>query len=393
MVIALDIRPLSVGVRGGIPEFTKMLFDYLITYAPEHTYVLFGNALHFHPECTKLITTWSSYAHVTMCITRYPTKLFWVLLKFFRYPRIDTLIASKTGLHPDIIIACNFDFFSFSLSCSTLLIVHDLTFDLYSSFSSWKKRLKYKLINPKKTLSLFSHCMVNSSQTKRDVEKYYNYNPDRIITIPFGIPDSFLKGTHMVHYDDIKKKYPFITERYIFFIGSEEPRKNSLLLFDAYSQLILDTRFSHIQLCMSGKNSIKNSLMKKACEFGIQSRIQWVGELLEEEKYWLLKKAVVLVYPSFYEGFGFPPLEAASCKTPVISALHSSIGEVMGNACIMIDPYNSTSLLRALQEILSNNVLREQYCERGFQQAQKFPFSKTGAKILECIEKITCHKL
>ncbi len=389
MVIALDIRPLSTGTRGGIPEFTRLLFEYLFLNAPQHTYVLFGNALHMHGDCTKLMNHWGSYSNVRMCITRYPTKLFSFFLKYFNYPKLDTFIASRCGIIPDVVVACNFDFFVFSKECKSLLVIHDITYDLYPSFSSWRKKMKYKALNPQKTIRKFSHFMVNSSQTLRDIGQQYHISQADCSYIPFGIDIPAFEEKKEFSSTGIINKFPILDTLFIFFIGCQEPRKNISLLLDAYEILIQDTQFSHVRLCVSGTESYKKTLIKMAQDRRLSfDLIFWVGELDDEERYWFMKKARVFVYPSFYEGFGFPPLQAAACGTPVICALNSSIGEVMQDTCLTCDPYNSTSLVYALKEILGNCEYAKKLSQKALEQVAKFPFSKTGAQILECIELI-----
>ncbi len=389
MVIALDTRPLNTGIRSGIPEFTRLLFEYLFSNAPQHTYILFGNALHIHSDCVELFNRWSAYPNVRMCMTRFPTKLFSFFLKYFKYPKLDTFIASRCGITPDVVVACNFDFFAFSKDCKPLLVVHDITYDLYPSFNSWRKKMKYKALNPQKTMKLFSHFIVNSSQTLRDILQFYHVAPSQCTTIPFGVDEAAFSEKKEFPDLDTKKKFPVLDLPFILFLDCQEPRKNISLLLDAYRILNQDSTYSHIKLCVSGAESYKSTFIKKAKSYTISpDSLFWIGELNEEERYWFMKKARVLVYPSFYEGFGFPPLQAAICGTTVISALHSSIGEVMQDTCITCDPYNSSSLVYALKEVLGNSEYAEKLSQKALEQAAQFPFSKTGAQILKCIERV-----
>ena len=193
--------------------------------------------------------------------------------------------------------------------------------------------------------------------------KYYNVPENKIIIMY----PSFSKAEINQQKPKIKIKKP-----YILYFGTLEPRKNITLIIRAFYQLKSLSLFPY-QLIIAGKKGWGYSeifnLVKK---LRLTKQVIFTNYVSEREKKYLYKHANLFIYPSFYEGFGIPPLEAMAYGCPVITSNTSSLPEVIGDAGLMIDPYNVKALVSVIKKVLNNKKLEKEMIEKGFNQAKKF---------------------
>ena len=222
------------------------------------------------------------------------------------------------------------------------------------------------------------HIIAISHNTKRDLIKYANIPEERISVIYHGID-------HSVFYPRYgERPFPF---PYILFVGSEHPRKNLETLLKAFYQLKQDIGFKALKLVKVGKAGGKEddfrartlSLVKS---LGLDEEVIFTGFVSEEELARIYSNAECLVFPSFYEGFGWPPLEAMACGCPVITSNTSSLPEVVGDCGIMVDPKDIGGLVKALRLLLTSRELRERMRFRGMKRAGMFTWEKTARETL-----------
>jgi glycosyltransferase involved in cell wall biosynthesis len=178
----------------------------------------------------------------------------------------------------------------------------------------------------------------------------------------------------------VQKKY-HLPYRFLLSLGTFEPRKNlgSLLsAFEAFQATALG-ELSKYELVIAGAPGWKgDSLRMRIADSPAQKKIHLIGCVAEEDKPALYALAAVFVYPSFYEGFGFPPLEALSMGIPVIASHSASLPEVIGNAGVLIDPYRPDELLMALREVLGDRELHEDLRQAALEQRTKFSWRRSA---------------
>lgn len=184
----------------------------------------------------------------------------------------------------------------------------------------------------------------------------------------------------------IKQKYG-LRQDFILFIGTIEPRKNLPQLVTAFQSLA--KAHPNLVLVIAGKKGwMYDSLFETIRRLKMESRVIFTGFLPEEDKPFLLSAATVFVYPSLYEGFGIPVLEALACGVPTVTSNTSSLPEVAGKAAIMIDPQNAAEIADALERLLSDSDLRSRLIEEAAHQAAKFNWKKTASETLNAYTSI-----
>ena len=185
----------------------------------------------------------------------------------------------------------------------------------------------------------------------------------------------------------IKTKY-LIEDNYILYIGGFSPRKNILGLIEAFSLLpkkLLGSR----KLVIAGNKGISYEIYKKRAEtLHIGDKVIFPGFIPMEDIPHLYNCAELFVYPSFYEGFGLPPLEAMACGVPVITSRATSIPEICGDSCVFIDPHNAYDLRDAIINVLSDLELKESLIQKGFLKVRSYNWDITALNTIEAYKKV-----
>jgi glycosyltransferase involved in cell wall biosynthesis len=384
--------------KSGVAEYTFNLVDNLLKIDSENQYFLFYNSF---SDITSNLPKWN-YPNVHFCGFRYPNKLFNLSLKLLNYPKIDKLLIRKIPNTKyqipntiDIFIFPNLNFIALSETCRRTITVHDLSFALYPQFYSWKRRLWHKIINPKKIISSADKIIAVSENTKNDLINIYKIPAEKIGVIYSGIDPKFQPITDQEKLDKIRKKYN-LPENFILYLGNLEPRKNIEGLIEAFNMLkgyhspatIHQLPFTSYQLVIAGFPAWSyQSIYNCAKKSKFKNDLKFIGYVESEDKPYLYHLAKLFVYPSFYEGFGFPPLEAMASGTAVIISHTSSLGEIVGQGGLLIDPYNATDIAEAMRLILIDETLRQNLIAKGLDQTKKFNWQNTAEQVLDLIKK------
>lgn len=390
MKIGIDVRCLAEGRRTGVEEYTLNVLRYLFEIDRKNDYVLFLNSFR-EPEASL---NWiEKYSNVTLKKIRFPNKLLNLFFWYFGWPKIDKMLGGV-----DVFFMPNITFFGLSGKTKLISTIHDLSFERYPEFFSIKRRLWHVFVNPKKICRRANKIIAVSESTKKDLISLYKINADKIEVIHNGLAEKF----RVINRNDeklikVKEKYQ-LPYKFILYFGTIEPRKNVISVLKAFEGL--KSEFSHpsepvgpahlpsgrggadFKLVIAGSDGWSSEeayfLIKNSCR---KDEIILINNVQEEDKEYFYNLASVFVYPSFFEGFGFPPLEAMACGIPVIASNNSSVAEIVGEAGTLIDPAKPQEIFQALQEIISSKDLREKLVQKGLQKAKEFQW-KAGAEDL-----------
>ncbi len=230
--------------------------------------------------------------------------------------------------------------------------------------------------------SRFADALIFVSKSAREDWKHFfpkSLKPAYMIYLGKGT--KFRSDIDADEVDRVIRKYG-LTRPYIFHIGTIEPRKNLTRLVAAFAQLS-DSFPSH-SLVIAGMNGWKCAeLYERVSNLHLQSRVVFTGFVAEEDKPGLIAGAEVFVYPSLYEGFGIPVLEALACGTPSLASNVSAIPEVAGDAALLVDPRNADDIARGLESLLADADLRASLRAKGIRQAGRFSWSQTTEETLK----------
>ncbi|TDT62314.1 glycosyltransferase family 4 protein [Fonticella tunisiensis] len=225
-----------------------------------------------------------------------------------------------------------------------------------------------------------------SEYSKKDIMRIFDVEEEKIKVTPLAADDYFRPMDRSNAKEFLKKNYN-IEDDFILYLGGFSPRKNVKSILVAFSRIHkkLSTNY---KVVIIGPSKDDHSYLMGLCEtLGIDDKVIFTGYIPYEHLPYFYNSCTVFVYPSLYEGFGLPPLEAMSCKTPVISSNVSSIPEVVGNGAILINPFDTEELIDALERVLEDETLRNDIAERGYERSKDFGWDKTAAQTLNVYEE------
>ncbi|HUS14862.1 MAG TPA: glycosyltransferase family 1 protein [Chloroflexia bacterium] len=224
-----------------------------------------------------------------------------------------------------------------------------------------------------------------SEATRQDVIRYLRVPPERVVTVPNGVDQRF----RSFDYDRLAAEAPArraqlgVPERYILHVGTIEPRKTLVRLIGAYMGLVARGQDDGHDLVLAGRRGWMYDLVfDAAAASGLQQRIHFLDYVPEADLPWLYNLATVFVYPSLYEGFGLPVLEAMACGTPVVTSRTPALVELVGDATKLVDPIDEMSITLALELLVNNPTLRRALHEAGLLRAAAYPWSVSAHLML-----------
>lgn len=378
MKIGIDIRTLMDAQYSGVSEYTLNLIQNILKLDQKNGYRLFYNSAH---DISGRMPKFDQ-PNVKVVKFNYPNKILnYVGFKLLGLPKIDKL------LDVDVFFMPHMNFMAFSEKGKSILTIHDLSFLRYKEFFSLRKNFWHKMLDVEKMIKQADMVVAISESTKNDVVELYGIDPLKVKVIYSGIGDEFrVIDKQDARMREIKEKYG-LPDKFIFFLGTIEPRKNLEGLIIAFNRLRMrNPELNDYRLVIAGGRGWKSDSIFKAWEESpFKDDIKFLGYIDRNDKPYLYNLASLFVYPSFYEGFGFPPLEAFASGVPVIASSSSSLPEIVGGAGLMIDPYDASSLSLAMEEVLQNNGLREDMIRNGLEKVKKFSWVKAAEDYLKIL--------
>jgi len=268
-------------------------------------------------------------------------------------------------------------------TCRQVVTVHDTTFRLTPKEHALRRRLYLGLMVP----AMVRRCdrmIAVSNSTKADVLDLEGAREEKIEVVPLGVDERFAPMHCKKQLENVRKKYG-LPDRFILFVGVIEPRKNLERLVEAY---VASSVYHEFGLVLAGSLGWGYSnLLDKVNRVGIKERIHMPGYVADADLPTLYSAASAFVYPSLYEGFGLPVLEAMACGTPVITSCVSSLPEVAGRAAVLIDPQNTSEIASALCRVLSDRTFAGELSALGRERAKLFNWEQTARESLAVYER------
>ena len=283
------------------------------------------------------------------------------------------------------------------LPCKYVVTAHDLLDHMSRAHrgSSLKRFLHFNLT--RRVLKNAARIFAVSKFTKTEIEKLFGIESNKIEVVYNAIDNRFLNG----HATDADRQ--FLAQRYqvtypfLLYAGRISPHKNLVRIIEAFSALKADLvkqdLYPDLKLIIIGDELSKHpDLRRTVVRGGVQNDVRFMGFVPIEVLRIFYDLAKVFVFPSLYEGFGLPPLEAMAHGTPVLTSNTSSIPEVVGNAAVIVNPENVFEIMRALERVLLDQPLREKMRQRGYEQVKKFSWNDSARAILAAYEEISGEK-
>lgn len=362
MKIAINTRFLLPGPMEGLGRYTYEVARRLVHAHPEHEFLFFFD----RPYDKRFLFDKNVQAVVLPPPARHP--VLWYI--WFEY----SVRRALKKYQPDVFFSPD-GYLSLRARTPTVMVVHDLAFEHFPEAIPFLVRHFYKFYSPRYCRRA-DHLLAVSEYTRKDIQKQYGIAEDRITTCGNGCRNGFspLPETER----QLARQQYAEGRPYFLYVGAVHPRKNTHRLIEAFS-LFKQKTGAPIKLLLAGRFAWQTGPVKEAFEVSaFQKDIHFLGFVPDEELPRLMGAAFSFVYPSLFEGFGLPLLEAMHCDVPVISSLSSSLPEVAGDAALLVDPMNARQLADALRRLYEEEGLRQNLIEKGKKQRQKFSWDKTA---------------
>lgn len=377
MKITVDLRALGYQPWSGVGYYTATIVKNLKNLFPAE-WSFFDNRFTPNHQIEALIGSSGQLFRYQI-----PNKIFTPLERFFNWPKFENLVNN-----PDVIWFPNLTFVNKKASnnkTKRVVTIHDCSFLIHPEWYPWKEQLWHALL-AKNLLTYFDYFVVVSENTKQDLIRLLNIPSEKIKVIYPGIEEEFFQPISSEMLAQIKIKYS-LPKKYFLFLGDVMKRKNVKLIIEAISKLKQENQLNDYQLIIAGHLKDRN-LVSYVKNSGLDSEIKFLGYIDDDDRPALYQNAQAFIFPSFYEGFGFPVLEAAASKCPVICSQTTSLPELMGDNAIYIDPYNVNSLTQVLLNFIKNPDQFSYLIEPAQARAKNFNWSKSTQELYNYFTEI-----
>lgn len=272
--------------------------------------------------------------------------------------------------------------------CPVVATIHDLSFEHIPA--TFKRRSWVQLrLTVRRTARRAREVVTLSEFSRRDLIETYGLPPERVTVTPAAAPPRF-RPASAEEIQRVRQLYG-ITREYVLAVGSIQPRKNLARLFAAYASLRRARGGDKLpQLVVVGRRAwLYEETLRAAAEFGLGDELIFTGYVPEGDLPALYSGALCFAYPSYFEGFGLPPLEAMACGTPVVAADRTSLPEVVGDAGLLVNPFDAAEIAGAIGRLVGDADLRGSLRERGLARAARFDWRETARRTLEIYQRAT----
>jgi glycosyltransferase involved in cell wall biosynthesis len=375
MRIAVNTRLLLKGKLEGIGWFTYQTLERMVKNHPEHEFIFFFD----RPYDESFVFASNVTPVVVAPQARHPILFYlwfeWSIPFMLKKYKADVFLSTDGYL-------------SLKTKVPTCLVIHDLAFEHYPDHVIRSHRMYWRYFSPKFARRA-DRLVTVSTFSKEDIVKRYRIEPSKIDIVYNGAHDKY-KPLDWKEREEVKAKYADGCE-YFVFAGALHPRKNILNLLKAFV-IFKKRQRSDMKLVIVGRFAWKyEEVLDMKENMPFKDDVKWVGYMEVEELSKVIGGAYALAYPSLFEGFGIPILEALQCNVPAIVSNTSSMPEVGGNAALLVDPLDTDDIANKMQLIYKDEALRAKLIADAPNQVKKFDWNKSAEQlwdaVMKCIQK------
>jgi glycosyltransferase involved in cell wall biosynthesis len=369
--IAIDYTP-AVRQSAGIGRLTRHLARELTFLHPEHAYTLFVAGRLANKAAER--AAWP--AHVRLRDTLISERALTILWHRLRVP-----LPAESFTGPcDLFHSTDF-VLPPTAGARSIVTVHDLTFLRYPECAHPRLRAYLQSVVPR-SVQRADRIIADSEATRRDLIELLGAPAEKIGVVYGGIEDAFTALGEPAADAAVRRRHG-LEQPYIFSVGTIEPRKNYALLLRAYARAVTKMKDAPILAIAGGKGWLYDDIFAEVERCGLHERVRFLGFVPDADLPALYRGATLFVFPSLYEGFGFPPLEAMACGCPVVCSNASSLPEVVGDAAVLAPPTDEEQWVKAMRGALKDSSLREAMQRRGLAQAARFTWTAAAGRLWE----------
>lgn len=368
----------AVTQGGGIGRYTRELLHALIKEGDQYAYRIFaGRATEPLPIDDAIPTA----AHVSF--RQLPLSPRWLYRIWYRL-RLPAPVQLFTG-PVDLFHSPDFVLPPVLGRIPTILTVHDLSFAFYpETFTPALVRYLERVVPW--SVRRATHVLADSESTRRDLIRLYDTPEDKITVLYSGVHERFNMAIDSAAKKAVREKYNIGDEPFVFTVSTLQPRKNHQLLVRSFRAVAEQTDYNLI--IAGGHGWLYEKLLEEVDRQKLRGRVRFIGFVDDDDLPPLYNTASLFVFPSLYEGFGLPLLEAMACGTPVISSNTSSLPEVAGDAAVQISPHDEAAWTDAMLHVIDDTVLRERLVSAGRHRAERFRWSRAARQLLKVYGRV-----
>ncbi|TSC51944.1 MAG: group 1 glycosyl transferase [Parcubacteria group bacterium LiPW_41] len=378
MNILIDARLLTRGHISGIEDYARGVINEMLSNHTEHNYAFFWSGI----KKVDFPKEWR-LPNVSVINWVVPNRMLDIFIRVFEWPKIDAIWPA------DIIWSPHFFLLPKPKSAKRIITFHDLSPEHFPNLYPFRKRVWHWQQNYRAQMNQADHLIAVSEFTKKDIVTTFGISEKKVTAIHSGI-NPFFK--HIEKTDSGLRLFQNannLTRPYFLFVGTLEPRKNISGIIRAFSLFKEKEGCKDFELIIVGKKGwLFNSIFNEAKQSPFSSDIRFWGEVSYDELRYLYNGAFGFLWPSLFEGFGHPPLEAQACGVPVIASNRSSLPEVLQDSALLTSPQNIEEIVVAMEELVLHNEVREALIARGYENIKRFSWRATSDSLIKVIESI-----
>jgi glycosyltransferase involved in cell wall biosynthesis len=367
MRVAIDARKLH---DFGIGTYTRNLLRHLARIDRDSEYVLLchqpdlGIGAQLGPNFRTVLEPSPNYS------IREQIHVPWVL----RRERPDVFHAPHYVMPP-------------AVRCRSLVTIHDCIHLMFPQYLPSRAAYVYAKAVMWSAARRSHRILTVSEASKRDIVRLLNVPAEKIVVVYNAIDERFRVAPSEDAIARVRERYQ-LDHRFVLYVGNIKPHKNLVRLVEAFDEL-RKRGFGELTLLIIG-DEISNlpALRRAVHSHKLHKHVRFLGYLPDDTLAVLYRQAAVFVFPSLYEGFGLPPLEAMACGAPVVTSNVSSLPEVTGDAAVLVDPYDAGSIADGMDKVLSDPVLREELRVKGIARAREFSWERSVSRTREIYQEV-----
>jgi glycosyltransferase involved in cell wall biosynthesis len=376
MRIALDY---TAGIRqgAGIGQYVRSLVNAVLEQDSSNQYTLITSG---HPTEEHPFPAAQNVRGRSVLIPDRYLNILWYRLRFPLYANYFTGPV-------DIYHGLDFALPPLSKKIRKVVTVYDLAFlehpeTAVPSLAAYLNKVVPEAVERADVVAAISHT------TKQALINHYQAPEDKITVIPCGVGPQFQRITDPALLEETRRKFD-LQGPFILSVGTLEPRKNHLGLIKAFAEVLQSCQSPIMLAIAGGKGWMYEETQRIVAELKLEEKVRFLGRISELELITLYSLADVFAFPSFFEGFGIPPLEAMACGAPVVTSNTSSLPEAAGDAAILVNPHDTHAIAGALIRLLEDEQLREDLRQKGYKRAQHYTWARAAAKMLVVYQQLS----
>jgi glycosyltransferase involved in cell wall biosynthesis len=375
MRIAIDYTA-AIRQGAGIGAYVRNLIAALLAQDSKNQYVLLtsGRATPEHP--------FPAAGNVVGRNLLIPDRYLNILWYRWRFPLPATVFSGNVDIYhgPDFVLP------PLGKGVRKVVTIHDLAFLEHPeyavpSLAAYLRRVVPQAIEAADVVATVSH------EVSRTVMQHFQAPREKLTVVPNGVGAHFRRITDPILLDATRYKFG-LKHPLVLAVGTLQPRKNHIGLIKAFYQAQKKKNGPAMLAIAGDQGWLYEETRKAVADLNLERKVRFLGRVSDLELVTLYSMADVFAFPSFFEGFGIPPLEAMACGAPVITSNTSSLPEVAEGAALLVDPHNIDALAQAITELLENEQLRDDLRQKGYQRAQQYTWAMSAHKMLAIYEKL-----